>query len=162
MKQTMRQVKMAGSIKTTFGAVAMAAATVFAMGSTASPAAAADTTTVSASAGACTAGGECTVTVRVTAGEGLHVNTEYNHKVTASGDGVAFLGKSDPKSLFSRDNGDFQAQGDKVGVITVKFKPAAKGKVKIGGTYKYATCSEGKGGGCTPGSGAFGVEVTVK
>lgn len=150
-----------GSIKTTFGAAAIAAATVLAIGSTVSPAAAADTA-VSASAGNCTAGGECTVTVRVTAGDGLHVNTEYNHKVTASGDGVAFLGKSDPKSLFSKDNGDFQVQGEKVGVITVKFKPAAKGKVKIGGTYKYATCSEGKGGGCTPGSGGFGVEVTVK
>ncbi len=158
MKQ---QTMTASSIKTTFGAAMIAAATVLAMGSTVSPAAAADTT-VSAGAGACTVGGDCTVTVRVTAGDGLHVNTEYNHKVTATGDGVTFLGKADPKSLFSKDNGDFQAQGDKVGVITVKFKPAAKGKVKIGGTYKYATCSEGKGGGCTPGSGGFGVEVTVR
>jgi hypothetical protein len=157
----MKQMSILGSIKTTFGAAAIAAATVFAIGSTASPAYA-DATTVSASGGPCSVGSECVVTVIVKAGDGLHVNTEYNHKVTVTETaGAAFLGKT-TATLFSKNDGDHEFRGEKVGVIKVRFKPSAKGKVSIAGTYKYATCSEGKGGGCTPGSSGFAVDVTVK
>jgi hypothetical protein len=149
-------------IKTTFGAAAIAAATVLAMGSVSSTARADGPSVGAASGGACKAGGECVVLVTVTVSDGsTHVNTEYNHKVTM-GDaaGVTFLGKSKP-ALFSRDDGDFTTKGDKVGQVTVHFKPTAKGKVTLAGTYKYATCKEG-GGGCTPGSAPFSVAVDIK
>lgn len=157
MKLTMKLVPM----KSIFGAAA-AAATVLAMGTVTSPAFAGDPQVSASPAGSCSAGGECSVVVAVKiVDDGIHVNTDYNHKVTANeAGGVTFLGKSRPV-LFSKDDGDFKLQGDKVGVVTVRFKPAAKGKVTIAGTYKFATCKEG-GGGCTPASKGFSVDVNVK
>jgi len=157
MKKTMIQ----GSVTTIFTA-AIAAATVLAFGSVSTPAYAGDTTVSASGAGGCSAGGECTVIVQVKAGDGLHVNTDYNHKVTTNdASGITFLGKSSA-NLFSKNDGDFSTQGDKIGMVKIRFKPAAKGKVTIGGTYKYATCKEGNGGGCTPGSGGFSATVDVK
>jgi hypothetical protein len=155
MKKTMIQ----GSVTTIFAAAAAA----LAFGSVSSPAYADGDTKVSAGvSGACSAGGECVVIALVKAGDGLHVNTEYNHKATVNdSSGVTFLGKSTP-NLFSKNDGDFSPKGEKYGMIKIRFKPAAKGKVTIAGTYKYATCKEGAGGGCSPGSGGFSTTVEVK
>jgi hypothetical protein len=97
----------------------------------------------------CTAGSECTGTVRLEALGGYHINDTYPYKLTVAGaeggktpDGVELLGK-DPanKAVFGKNNGDFEKQAEKVAVVTVRFK-APKGKVAFAGKFKLSVCSE--------------------
>lgn len=89
----------------------------------------------------CKADAECAVTIKlVTAGD-WHVNKEYPYKfVATSAPNVTFLGKGDA-TTFSRPNGDFAEQGEKVGVMTVRFKPSSPGETHVAGTYKFSLCS---------------------
>ncbi len=89
----------------------------------------------------CKAGTECTMTIKlVTAGD-WHVNKEYPYKfVATAAPNVTFLGKGDA-TAFTRANGDFVEQGEKSGLMTVRFTPAAAGDTSVAGTYKFSVCS---------------------
>jgi hypothetical protein len=54
---------------------------------------------------------------------------------------VEFLGGDAGKSTFSKAAGDFRQEGEKAGVMSVRFKPTAKGSVAIAGTFKMSVCS---------------------
>jgi hypothetical protein len=92
----------------------------------------------------CAVGATCTVTLRVEARGEFHLNPEYPYKFTA-GDvaGVDFLGTDGGgKNVFTKAAGDFAKQSEKVGVMTVKFKPSKAGDVTIAGVYKLSVCSD--------------------
>jgi len=81
------------------------------------------------------------VTLRLVASGEYHVNKEYPYKFTAAAaPGVTFLGSADA-STFSRAAGDFREEGEKIGVMTVRFRPTAAGEAKVSGTYKMSVCS---------------------
>jgi hypothetical protein len=158
--------------KLTFGALAMAAASLFAIGSTSSDARAADKCAaqicganygIDIAHGSCAAGAECTVTLKLTAfGDGFHVNKDFNHKFTADGGGVTFLGKDDSgANVFSKKAGDVSLGGDgKSSSLTIRFKPTAKGKVTISGSYRLAVCTDSA---CSPTTQAVpAVTINVK
>lgn len=89
----------------------------------------------------CKAGEECAMTIKLAASGSYHVNKEYPYKFIATpASGVAFLGKSDPNQ-FTRASGDFVEQGEKGGLMTVRFKPASAGEAKVAGKYKLSVCS---------------------
>ena len=92
----------------------------------------------------CKAGATCTVTLRLEARGEYHLNAEYPYKFTAANaPSVEFLGTDGGgKNVFTKLAGDFAKQTEKVGVMTVKFKPAAAGNVTIEGVYKLSVCSE--------------------
>jgi hypothetical protein len=91
----------------------------------------------------CTAGAECTATVRLTARGEYHINENYPYKFKAAdAPGVEYLGKdAGGKGVFSKAAGDFKQDGEKVGVMTLRFKAASKGSVTVGGQYKMSVCS---------------------
>ena len=89
----------------------------------------------------CKVGAECTLTIKLAVEGSFHVNKEYPYRFIATETpGVDFLGKGD-KTKFTKDSGDFVADGEKAGTMTVRFKPSAAGKTKITGTYKMSVCS---------------------
>jgi hypothetical protein len=93
--------------------------------------------------GACAAGAECAIAIKVTVRDDFHVNPEYPHKFTAQdAAGVEFLGK-DPgkKNVFSKPAGDFASSDPKSGVLTVRFKSQA-GSPTVAGTLKLGVCSD--------------------
>lgn len=99
--------------------------------------------TVDATVGSCRAGAECTVSLKLTAGDGYHVNPEYPYKFTANDtSGVEFLGKNPSnKNQFTKSAGDFTVNGEKVGTMTIRFKPASHGNVSVSGLFKLSVCS---------------------
>ncbi|HVJ94631.1 MAG TPA: hypothetical protein VM580_32820 [Labilithrix sp.] len=91
---------------------------------------------------ACKAGLDCVMTVTLVAQGDYHVNKEYPYKFVATETpGVAYLGKSAPET-FTRAAGEFVMEGEKSGTMTVRFKPASAGNVRIAGTYKFSVCSD--------------------
>ena len=89
----------------------------------------------------CKAGAECTMTIKLAIQGDFHVNKEYPYRyVAADTAGVEYLGKAD-KNKFTKDAGDFVAADEKNGTMTVKFKPATAGKLKLTGVYKMSLCS---------------------
>ncbi|MCW5817938.1 MAG: hypothetical protein KIT84_43465 [Labilithrix sp.] len=89
----------------------------------------------------CKAGAECTLTIKLAVEGDFHVNKDYPYRfLAAEAPGVEFLGKPD-KTKFTKDAGDFVADGEKTATMTVRFKPAAAGKTKVAGTYKMSVCS---------------------
>ena len=97
-----------------------------------------------ATVGDCKAGETCTATLRIVAKSEFHINDEYPYKFTA-GDvgGVEFQGTDGAgKNVFSKAAGNFVKESAKVGVLTVKLKPQAKGKVDVAGVYKLSVCSD--------------------
>ncbi len=95
----------------------------------------------------CKVGATCTVTLRLEARGDYHLNAEYPYKFTAAnvtgGPSVEFLGTDGAgKNVFTKLAGDFTKQTEKVGVMTVKFKPATAGTLAIEGVYKLSVCSE--------------------
>lgn len=90
----------------------------------------------------CKVGAECTMTIKLAIDGDFHINKEYPYRFTANdAPGVDFLGKADDKKKFTKDAGDFVADGEKAGTMTVRFKPSAAGKAKIAGVYKLSLCS---------------------
>ena len=88
----------------------------------------------------CKAATECTMTIKLVASSDYHVNKEYPYKFTAvPAPGLEFLGKGD--ATFTRASGDFVEQGEKTGLMTVRFKPASPGEASVKGTYKFSVCS---------------------
>lgn len=158
--------------KLTFGALAMAAAAVFTIGSTSSDARADNGCTPGPSVictdhykletekGSCAAGTECVVRLKLSArGDGYHVNKDFNHKFTADGSGVKFLGKDG--NVFSKNAGDVALGGDgKSSTLSVRFQPSAKGNVTISGSYRLAVCTDNA---CSPTTQAIpAITVAVK
>jgi hypothetical protein len=89
----------------------------------------------------CKADTECAVTIKLATAGDWHVNKEYPYKfIATAAPNMTFLGKGDA-TTFSRGNGDFAEQGEKVGVMTVRFKPASAGEAHVAGTYKFSVCS---------------------
>jgi hypothetical protein len=98
--------------------------------------------TLDVSSDGCKAGEDCVMTIKLAATGDYHVNKEYPYKFIATpSPGVTFLGKSDANT-FSRAAGDFVEQGEKLGTMTVRFKPASAGEAKVAGKYKLSVCSD--------------------
>src|SRR5207253_2246329 len=92
----------------------------------------------------CKVGATCTATLRLEAKGEFHLNEEYPFKFTGADNAkVEYLGTDGAgRNIFSKAAGDFAKQTEKVGVMTVKFKPSAPGNVTIEGVYKLSVCSE--------------------
>ena len=104
--------------------------------------------------GECKAGAECVAVITVSAKGEYHVNKDYPFKFTATAPGVEFHGASG--NVFTA--GDFERK-EKSGVMTIKFKPSAKGKVTITGPYKICICTEKI---CQPTTHSISFDVDVK
>lgn len=145
----------------TFGALAVALGSMFAIATTATNSSAGgDHYTISYGSGSCKAGSECTVTItlKVTA-DGYHVNKDFNHKLTAKGpEFVHFMSGGSPDNVFSKQNGNAQAD-EKSLTMTVKFKSDKKGKVDIGGDYRLLVCTDAQ---CAPETKQVHTMVDVK
>jgi hypothetical protein len=101
---------------------------------------------INATSSSCHVGGQCTVALRLEAQGSFHVNKEYPYKFMANDtSGVEFLGK-DPanKKRFTKSAGDFalDAGNEKVGTMTVRFKPSSRGSKNISGLFKFSVCSQ--------------------
>jgi hypothetical protein len=108
--------------------------------------------------GECHAGAECVVKLTATTKGEFHVNESYPFKLTLtgpSGPGVEFHGSGG--ATFT--GGDFERQGKTVGVMTIKFKPAAKGNMTLTGKYKVCFCTDKE---CAPSTIDVSIPVTVK
>ena len=97
-----------------------------------------------ATVGDCKAGETCTATLRIEAQSEFHINDEYPYKFTAGdASGVEYQGTdSSGKNVFSKAAGNFAKTSAKVGVLTVKLKPASKGTVNVAGVYRLSVCSD--------------------
>jgi hypothetical protein len=98
---------------------------------------------VDTSVSGCVAGTECTATVRLEAAGGYHINEDYPYKLVANAaPGVEFLGKdvANP-GVFGKVTGDFDKRGEKLALLTVRFK-APKGSFSFTGKYKMSICSD--------------------
>ncbi len=93
----------------------------------------------------CKVGAECKVVVKLEATGEFHINKEFPYKFTANeAANVEFLGTGDAKRVFSKANGDFKEEGEKVATMTLKFKPTKAGNANIAGVYAMSVCSPGK------------------
>jgi len=101
--------------------------------------------TVNATVAACSANADCKIDLRLEAKGDFHVNKEYPYKFKATAaNGVTFLGKDAAGAdTFSKTAGDFtlDSGNEKLGTMTIKFKPANKGAVTIAGVFKLSVCS---------------------
>jgi hypothetical protein len=97
-----------------------------------------------ATVGDCRAGETCTATVRIEAQSVFHINDEYPYKLTATNvAGVDYQGTdASGKNVFSKAAGNFAKESAKVGVLTVKLKPQAKGAINVAGVYRLSVCSD--------------------
>jgi hypothetical protein len=105
--------------------------------------------------GDCKAGEECTVKLTATTKGDFHVNDSYPFKLTLAAAGVEFHGSGG--ATFA--GGDFARQGKTVGVMTIKFKPSAKGALTLAGKYKVCFCTDKE---CAPSVIDVSIPVTVK
>jgi len=87
--------------------------------------------TVNANVAACSANADCKIDLKLEAKGDFHVNKEYPYKFKATAaNGVTFLGKDAAGAdTFSKTAGDFtlDSGNEKLGTMTIKFKPASKG-----------------------------------
>jgi hypothetical protein len=105
--------------------------------------------------GDCKVGEECTVKLTATTKGEFHVNDSYPFKLTLAAAGVEFHGSGG--ATFA--GGDFARQGKTVGVMTIKFKPSAKGSITLAGKYKVCFCTDKE---CAPSVIDVSIPVTVK
>lgn len=91
----------------------------------------------------CGAGMACIGTIRLEALGAYHINETFPYKFKANaGQGLEFLGKdAADRSVFSKNTDDFQKQGEKVGLLAVRYK-APPGKVSFNGKFKFSVCSD--------------------
>lgn len=82
--------------------------------------------------GACAQGKICEARLVLTALGGYHVNQDYPFK---------FLGEPAPAVPVDGE-GAFAIDDARHGTMTVKFRPAAAGTVKLVGTFKLSVCSD--------------------
>ena len=80
----------------------------------------------------------CQVTLSLAALESFHVNKDYPYKfVPKTSANVEYAA-----TQFTKESGDFKETGPKNAILTVRFKPTAKGNQKVTGTYKMSVCSD--------------------
>jgi hypothetical protein len=95
-----------------------------------------------ATSASCKKNDDCTLTLRLEAQGAYHINDSYPYKFTP---GPTKDGKPEnvefAKATFSKAEGDFKKEGEKVATMTVKFKPTAAVGT-IAGIYKISVCSE--------------------
>src|SRR5262245_9189607 len=95
-----------------------------------------------ATSGSCKKGDDCTLTLRLEALGAYHINDSYPYKFTP---GPTKDGKPEniefAKATFSKAEGDFKKEAEKVATMTVKFKATAAAGT-IAGVYKMSVCSE--------------------
>ena len=95
-----------------------------------------------ATSAACKKNEDCTLTLRLEAQGAYHINDSYPYKFTP---GPTKDGKPEnvefAKATFSKAEGDFKKEGEKVATMTVKFKATAA-LATIAGVYKISVCSE--------------------
>jgi hypothetical protein len=95
-----------------------------------------------ATSAACKKNEDCTLTLRLEAQGAYHINDSYPYKFTpgptkdSKPENVEFA-----KATFSKAEGDFKKEAEKVGTMTVRFKPTAAAGT-IAGIYKMSVCSE--------------------
>jgi hypothetical protein len=98
--------------------------------------------TLDVASGGCVAGRECSLTLRLEASGGYHINQEYPYKVTMNAvPSVAFLSK-DGSGVFSKAGNDLRMDSEHVATMTVRVKPASKGPIAFSGQYKMSVCSD--------------------
>jgi hypothetical protein len=102
-----------------------------------------DTFFVDAAPVTCAPGSPCTIALRLEATGGYHINDDYPYRFKADdAPGLELLGTDAAgKNVFSKTAGDWSKQAEKVGVMTVKVKPAAKGDAAVSGVFKLSVCS---------------------
>jgi hypothetical protein len=105
--------------------------------------------------GDCHVGAECVVKLTATTKGEFHVNESYPFKLTLTGAGVEFHGTGG--ATFT--GADFERRGKTIGVMTIKFKPSAKGSMTLTGKYKVCFCTEKE---CAPSTIDVSIPVTVK
>ncbi len=105
--------------------------------------------------GDCKAGAECVVKLTATTKGEFHVNDSYPFKLTLAAAGVEFHGSQG--AVYT--GADFERQGKTVGVMTIKFKPSAKGAITLTGKYKVCFCTDKE---CAPSVVDVSIPVTVK
>ncbi len=105
--------------------------------------------------GECKVGQECVVKLTATTKGEFHVNDSYPFKLTLAAPGVEFHGSGGATFAAS----DFERQGKTVGVMTIKFKPAAKGPITLAGKYKVCFCTDKE---CAPSTIDVSIPITVK
>jgi hypothetical protein len=105
--------------------------------------------------GECKVGQECIVKLTATTKGEFHVNDSYPFKLTLAAPGVEFHGSGG--ATFT--GGDFERQGKTVGIMTIKFKPTAKGPMTLAGKYKVCFCTDKE---CAPSTIDVSIPVTVK
>jgi hypothetical protein len=117
--------------------------------------------TIDAAAGDCSAGANCSITVKLAAQGEFHINQQYPYKFTAAqAAGVTYLGSdTNGPNVFTKTAGDFAIGDEKTATMTVKFKAASKGTVAISGTFKLSVCSSAN---CQLEQQDVSVNVTVK
>ena len=80
----------------------------------------------------CRAGATCEIRIDATAIAPYHINREYPHK---------FVPSQDPALAFEKP-GELQVADDRTGSMTVKFRPARSGDLRIAGVFKIGVCTE--------------------
>ena len=83
------------------------------------------------------------------------MNDSYPFKLTLAAPGVEFHGSSGATFV----GGDFERRGKTVGVMTIKFKPSAKGPLTLTGKYKVCFCTDKE---CAPATIDVSIPVDVK
>jgi hypothetical protein len=113
--------------------------------------------------GACKAGAECKVQLKLEASDPFHVNKEYPYKFKANDvAGVDYTGTdASGKNVFSKAAGDFtlDPKSEKIGYLTVHFKPSKAGALALTGTFKLSVCSAQN---CQLETSELSIPVTVK
>jgi hypothetical protein len=105
--------------------------------------------------GECKVGQECVVKLTATTKGEFHVNESYPFKLTLAAAGVEFHGSGGATFV----GGDFERRGRTVAVMTVKFKPSAKGPITLTGKYKVCFCTDKE---CAPSTIDVSIPVNVK
>ncbi len=91
----------------------------------------------------CDQNAECKVAVRLAAKDDFHVNKDYPYKLKMDdAPGADFLGTdASGKAVFSKSAGDFSFDGEKAGVMTMRFKGSQIGPIALSGTFKLSVCN---------------------
>lgn len=80
---------------------------------------------------ACASGGTCEAKVMLTARAGYHVNPEYPYKFIA-----------DPSTeLAVEGTGTFTVVDELHGTMTITFRPAKAGTLRLAGTFRLSVCT---------------------
>jgi len=97
----------------------------------------------------CARGATCALKLGLTALDGYKVNVDYPFK---------FVADASPQVTLE-GTGTFASTGKQTGTLTVKFRPAASGKVRVAGTFKLSVCTDDV---CKIEKPKVTVDVTVK